>query len=627
MTTWTMPEMLPDLRRAGFIAIDLETNDEGLRADLGSSWPWRGGYICGISVAWHGENGIQGEYVPLRHPDSENVPIEVATRWLADLIASDVRIVTQNGLYDWGWIRANLGLVMPQSDRLEEIGALATMIDEDRYSYSLDALAAWRGLPGKDVSVLTEAIKTAGWMGRKRTVNIAEHIYKLPAHLVAPYAIADAIATLALYEDLIPVLDQENTRGAYRLECDLVPMVHEMRRRGIRVDLDAAEQARDHCFRGRDATLTELSEKLGTLVGMEEIGRNKWLAETFDAHGIAYPHTEKGSPSFTKDWMPKHEHWLPRLIIKADKYNDAGAKFLQNYILDHAVNGRIYAEIHPHRSDFGGTRSLRFSYSHPPLQQMTAHNKELAPLIRGCFLPEEGEFWAKPDISQQEYRFIVHYAAKSGLRRADEAVARYRDDPDTDYHNLVSEWCAVERQTAKNTNFAKAFGAGVRKFASMIGKTENEAREIYDRYNRELPFVRQLSSVARAQPSAPAISCFMMAPAVIGTPMRRQRSPGPKAWGHVRRRSRTAGKRALASMVSPLDSPGFDLQGDECADPGLGRKAHQTLDASMLAAKVSSRCSRCTTRWIAPSPIRRLPSGSHNWRAKSSRWRCRSGSI
>ena len=234
---WHMPSHLPDLRRHNIIGIDLETNDEGLRADLGSSWPWRGGYICGISVAWHGENGIQGEYVPLRHPDSENVPIEVATRWLADLIASDVRIVTQNGLYDWGWIRADLGLSMPKSDRLEEIGALATMIDEDRYDYRLDLLAAWRGLPGKDVSVLTEAIKSAGWMGRKRTVNIAEHIYKLPAHLVAPYAIADAIATLALYEDLNPVLDRENTRGAYRLECDLLPMVLEMRRRGIRVDL------------------------------------------------------------------------------------------------------------------------------------------------------------------------------------------------------------------------------------------------------------------------------------------------------------------------------------------------------------------------------------------------------
>ena len=32
----------------------------------------------------------------------------------------------------------------------------------------------------------------------------------------------------------------------------------------------------------------------------------------------------------------------------------------------------------------------------------------------------------------------------------------------------------------------------MRKFAAMIGKPESEAREIYDRYDRELPFVRQL---------------------------------------------------------------------------------------------------------------------------------------
>ena len=42
--------------------------------------------------------------------------------------------------------------------------------------------------------------------------------------------------TLALFEDLDPILDQEGTRAAYRLEVDLLPMVHEMRRRGIRID-------------------------------------------------------------------------------------------------------------------------------------------------------------------------------------------------------------------------------------------------------------------------------------------------------------------------------------------------------------------------------------------------------
>jgi DNA polymerase I-like protein with 3'-5' exonuclease and polymerase domains len=298
------------------------------------------------------------------------------------------------------------------------------------------------------------------------------------------------------------VLDQEGTREAYRLEVDLLPMVLEMRHRGIRIDVAAAERARDHLLQKRDAIFAELSEKLGANIGMVEIGRTKWLAETFDQQGIKYPKTAKGNPSFTAGntgWMPRHEHWLPRLIVRADKLNNAAANFLQHYILDHVVNGRIHAEIHPHRSDEGGTRSLRFSYSKPPLQLMSAHDEEIAPLIRGVFLPEEGEVWAKPDISQQEFRFIVHYAEQLQLPRAKEAGDRYRENPDTDFHALVSEWTGIARQQAKNTNFAKAFGAGVRKFAAMIGKPESEAQEIYARYDCELPFVSALAKYCEQQ--------------------------------------------------------------------------------------------------------------------------------
>ena len=128
-------------------------------------------------------------------------------------------------------------------------------------------------------------------------------------------------------------------------------------------------------------------------------------------------------------------------------------KFLENYILGHAVNGRIHAEIHPHRSDEGGTRSLRFSYSDPPLQQMTAHDDELAPLVRGVFLPEEGEVWAKPDVRQQEFRFIVHYAIKHDLRKAKEAADRYRADPDTDFHQLVADWTGIDASVGQGRQF------------------------------------------------------------------------------------------------------------------------------------------------------------------------------
>jgi DNA polymerase I-like protein with 3'-5' exonuclease and polymerase domains len=495
MSEWKPLSALPDLRHVDIIALDTETKDGGLLTGRGSGWAFNDGYICGISIAYRAEGTIRAHYFPLRHPDTQNFDREQLLQWLRDLITSDVRIVTQNGLYDWGWLRADAGVVMPPSERLEEIGALATMVDENRYRYSLDALCTWRGLSGKDEMLLKEG---AAALGFPKKAKLATLIWQLPARFVGPYAEADAVNTLALFESLDPVLDQEGTRNAYRLEVDLLPMVHEMRRRGIRIDTAAAEHARDLLLCKRDATFAELSEKLGANIGMAEIGRTAWLAETFDQQGIKYPRTEKGNPSFTAGttgWMHKHKHWLPRLIATADKYNNAAVNFLETYILGHVVNGRVHAEIHPHRSDEGGTRSLRFSYSSPPLQLMPAHDEELAPLIRGVFLPEPDEVWAKPDISQQEFRLIVHYAARHGLRGANEAAERYRNDPNTDFHVLVSTMTGRDRQISKSTNFARAFGARVRKFAAMIGKPISEAEAIYEQYDRELPFVSELSKL------------------------------------------------------------------------------------------------------------------------------------
>ena len=375
MSDWQPPTELPDLRRADAIAIDTETRDNRLVAKMGSGWPFADGHICGVSVAYRAGSDIRGHYFPLRHPDTENINSAKLFQWLDDLIRSGVRVVAHNGLYDFGWLGTEANIRMPAADRLEEIGALATLVDENRYSYRLDALCAWRNLPGKDIALLRDAATAIGMPKRGKP---QAYIWQLPARFVGPYAEADAANTLALWESLDPVLDQEGTRAAYRLEVELLPMVQAMRRRGIRIDVAAAERARDHLLQKRDAAFAELSEKLGATVGMAEIGRNKWLSATFDQHGIKYPRTPKGNPSFTAGttgWMQKHEHWLPQLIVKADKFNNAAVNFLQGHILDHVVNGRIHAEIHPHRSDEGGTRSLRFSYSNPPLQLAAMINR------------------------------------------------------------------------------------------------------------------------------------------------------------------------------------------------------------------------------------------------------------
>ena len=489
-----IPGELPDLRRVGLLAIDSEEKDNGLATDRGSGWPWRDGHVCGISVAYRADGHLHGFYFPMRHPDTQNFAPEQVYAWLKDHVAADLRFITHNGPFDWGWFRAEAGIRMPPSARLEELGALATLTNENRRDFGLDALAKSCGFAGKDECLLREGCATLDLITNKRKkFRPQTYLWQLPARYVAAYAASDAINTLLVHEHFDLILDKENTRAAYRLECDLLPLIVEMRARGIRIDVAAAKRARDLLLGKRDTALAQLSDRLGTPVGMDELNRAKWKAEIFEREKVAYPRTEKNNPNFSGDWMKGHAHWLPQLICEAEKYHRAGDRFIDKFILGHTVNGRIHAEIHPFQTEEHGTKSFRFSYSDPPLQQMSARDEEFAPIIRGLFLPEEGEVWAKPDASQQEFRITVHYAAVHNMPKVELAALRYCDDPNTDFHLLTAQTTGLERKDAKAVNFAKIYGAGVRKFAEMTGLPLNKARELYTQYDREMPFLRALS--------------------------------------------------------------------------------------------------------------------------------------
>jgi hypothetical protein len=184
VSTWSPPTELPDLRRAGQIALDTETRDKRLIADKGSGWPFTDGYICGVSIAHRADGNIRAHYIPLRHPDTDNFDLAQVFQWLRDHVASGLRIVTQNGLYDWGWLRTEADIRMPPGERLEEIGALATIVDENRFKYSLDALCEWRGLPGKDDGLLRQGIEALGLHANNRKKVVPQtHIWAIAGAL------------------------------------------------------------------------------------------------------------------------------------------------------------------------------------------------------------------------------------------------------------------------------------------------------------------------------------------------------------------------------------------------------------------------------------------------------------
>lgn len=485
---WVPPADLPDLRGMGPIGVDTETRDMGLAAGRGPGWVYGpAGWICGVSMSVQtGPGEYRSVYAPVRHPDTDCLDLEQVIRWTEDHMQSDDLKVFQNAPYDLGWLQADWGIRPPE--RLADTIAAAFTVDEQRFEYNLSSLCRWLGIPEKEETLLVQAAEAMG-------CDPKADLWRLPARYVGPYAEGDAEKTLQVWEALQGPMDGQGVRDAYQLEADLIPMVLEMRRRGIRIDTEEASRVSAELLEERDEVLAELGRRLSWTrpVTIQEIDSDRTMVQWFEREQVPYPSTEKNNPSFKAEWMEKSDHWLPCMVSRASKLHDAGNKFLQTYILDYTHLGRIHAEIHQYRDGRGGTRTTRFAYSNPPLQQMPSRNPDIARKIRGVFLPEEGEVWGALDYSQQEYRLIVHFAYVCRIHGVEKAVQMYRDDPATDFHSMVAELTGLPRRSAKDVNFAKAFGAGVPKFALMTGMTLDDARETMGQYDQEMPFVKLLS--------------------------------------------------------------------------------------------------------------------------------------
>jgi len=493
MTTsdWIAPTELPDLSHETEVAIDTETRDDMLAKDKGPGFyayersnP-NTGFICGVSVAWRD----QSIYIPLRHYGKQSYfDHDLVRRWLASLVSqNNCRFIFHNFGYDWGWINAVFGINPP--DKIDDTMAMASMVNENLPSFSLDNLCKWQGLPGKDERILVDALKHT----QVKDKDIKKYIWRLPAEFVGPYAEQDAMSTLQLAQRLRPLLALENLEVAYQVECNLMPITLRMKQRGIRIDKLKAEEYSEKIFTRCKEELADLSESVKQQITIKHLRQSKWLNEQYMKYGLEAPKTGKGNWSFEKNYMANHPHWFPRIANKIKHQWDLADKFLDKFIVKYALNGRIYATINQFRNEGGGARSHRFSYSDPPLQQMPSRDDEYAPLIRSCFIPEDGQLWCSIDYKQQEYRLIVFIAELCRARGAKKAADRYRNDPDTDFHQYVSDITRLERRRAKDTNFAMAYGAGIAKFALMTGLDEEEAREIYYQYNAELPFVKEAS--------------------------------------------------------------------------------------------------------------------------------------
>ena len=477
---WVPPLELPDITGASKIAIDVETRDPNLKVN-GPGWPTGDGEVVGYAVAVDGWSC----YLPIRHLGGGNLDERIVNRWLKKVFECHADKIMHNAQYDLGWIK-QMGFTV--NGRIIDTMIVASLLDENRFSYSLNALCYDLLNKTKSEKALTEAAREFG-------VDPKAEMWKMPAMYVGPYAEADAELTLELWNYFSIKLSQEDLWGVANLELDLLPCLVDMTMRGVRVDVNRVERTRDSLLKREREVLKELKRVAGSGV---EIWAAQSLAKSFDNLGIQYPKTEKGAPSFTKLFLQEHNHPVAKLIVEARNLNKTSGTFI-NSIMKHChADGRIHSHVNQLRSDDGGTVSGRISMRNPNLQQIPARDPIYGPMIRSLFLPEEGDKWAAIDFSQQEPRILVHYAHVYGKTRgiplegASDFVEAYNNKPETDFHSLVAEMANIPRKQAKTINLGLIYGMGVNKMSDQLDISVDEAKGLVKQYHARVPFVKGL---------------------------------------------------------------------------------------------------------------------------------------
>jgi DNA polymerase I-like protein with 3'-5' exonuclease and polymerase domains len=477
-TEWVPPTNLPDLSDRKEIAIDLETRDPNLLT-MGSGSVRGDGEVIGIAVAVEGWSG----YFPINHEGGGNMDRALVLDWFEEVLHTDSTKIFHNAMYDVSWIRS-----MGYQIRGGIIDTLiaASLIDENRWGYALNALGKEYVGMGKNEKILQEAAKEWG-------INPKSEMWRLPAPLVGEYAEQDAVVTLKLWHALQHEISKQDLWDVFNLETNLFPCLVDMKFKGVRVDVAKAEATKAQLV---DAE-KEMHRDIKKLAGFDvEIWAAASIAKAFDIVKLPYDRTEKGAPSFTKNFLATHPHELPKLINQAREINKANTTFIDT-ILKHNHKGRIHSDINQIRSDDGGTVTGRFSYSNPNLQQIPARHKELGPLIRSLFIPEEGHKWGCFDYSQQEPRIVVHFASLLKLEGTQTIVDGYNSG-DADFHQMIADMAGIERKQAKTINLGLMYGMGKNKLMAELGLLKEAAEKLIKTYNQKAPFVRMLSdAVAR----------------------------------------------------------------------------------------------------------------------------------
>ena len=302
------------------------------------------------------------------------------------------------------------------------------------------------------------------------------------------HAADGATAMLELGSALEKMLRESELLDVFSsLDMPLLPVLHRMEERGIRIDtqvfLDLSKELA--------ADIEVIKRKVAEVAGPEfNIGSTKQLAFLlFEKLGL--PSVKKTKTGYSTDMSVleqlKNMHEIPALVLE---YRTL-AKILSTYvdILPNMVDprdGRIHSTFHQTQTVTG-----RLSSSDPNLQNIPIRT-ELGKRIRAGFVADPGNVLIGADYSQIELRLLAHITGD------EELVQRFLEGGDIHtatasavFGVMPVDVTSEQRRRAKVINFGILYGMSPFGLSRELGIGVKEAKEYIEQYFRRYPKVRE----------------------------------------------------------------------------------------------------------------------------------------
>lgn len=461
--------------KAGTVALDTETTSlDAMRADLvGISLSVETGKACYIPVGHTGPDGDGA--LSLSGGAPEQLPRAAVLARLQPLLEdAGVLKVGQNLKYD-------LLILSRYGVRVDPIDDTMLM------SYALDA-----GLHGHGMDELSKlhlghtpiSFKEVTGTGKERRT-----FDRIPLDMATQYAAEDADVTARLFHILKPRLVSEQMTSVYEtLERPLVPVLVEMERAGIRVDVAMLARLSGEF----SVRMAEYEEQIYAMAGEKfNIGSPKQLGEIlFGKLGMEAGKMTKGGAQSTGadvlETLAAQGHDLAARIIdwrQLSKLKGTYTEALQGHV--NPDTDRVHTSY-----SMASTSTGRLSSNDPNLQNIPIRTEE-GRKLREAFIAAPGHRLISADYSQIELRLLAEIADIAALKQA---FARGDDIHAITASEIfgvpVAGMDPAVRRRAKAINFGIIYGISAFGLANQLRIPQGEAQRYIAAYFERFPGIR-----------------------------------------------------------------------------------------------------------------------------------------